>query len=557
MFKKDFAGINAAELVVRCLEAEGVSHVFGIPGAKIDPLMEALAEGTPEFVVCRHEQNAAFIAGGIGRLTGRPGVCLTTSGPGVSNLATGLVTATAEGHPMVALSGSVASSMENLETHQTLDNVGLMRPVTKHAVSIRSADSVASTMSNAFRATVAPRPGASFVSLPYDLMLQEASGTPLASQSLPMSGPADEEAIREVAERISKAKLPMLLLGRAVSNPRTTEAVRSLLRRYPLPVVGTFEAAGVIARDLVGCFLGRVGLFRNQTGDDLLAKSDLIIVIGFDEIEYDPEIWCTDATADIIHINPLPAQIRERYHPELELIGDIGATIERLTEQIDSRHAVMDAPIVSELVKGYGQFIDCSCKASEEGPIHPLQFIHALHQIVDDKTTVTCDVGSVYIWMARYFLSYEPNRLLFSNGQQTLGVALPWAIAAALVRPGEKVISMSGDGGFLFSAMELETAVRLKTDFVHVVWRDGTYDMVGIQQQLKYGRRFGDQFGEPDIVKFAEAFGASGMRITRSGDIASVLREALETPGPVLVDMVVDYSHNMELCETIRAERQH
>lgn len=557
MFKKDFPGPNAAELVVRCLEAEGISHVFGIPGAKVDPLMEAIAEGELEFVVCRHEQNAAFIAGGIGRMTGRPGVCLTTSGPGVSNLATGLVTATTEGHPMVAFSGSVSSSMENLATHQALDSVNLMRSVTKHAVSVRSADSVASTISNAFRASLIPRPGASFVSLPYDLMLQPAGGEPLASHTVPLPGSADEEAIREVAGMLSKAKLPVLLIGRGISKPESTEALRNLLRQHPMPLVGTFEAAGAISRDLVHCFLGRVGLFRNQTGDQLLSEADLIMVIGFDEIEYDPELWSPDTQATIVHMSPLPAQIREKYHPHIELIGEEGATLRRLAEHLSIDKSIMETPKVKDLVKDYQAFIDCSDDVGDEMPVHPLRFIHALHEVADDQTTITCDVGSIYIWMSRYFLSYEPNRLLFSNGQQTLGVALPWAIAATVARPGEKVISMSGDGGFLFSAMELETAVRLQSDFVHVVWRDGTYDMVGIQQELKYGRRFGDQFGEPDIVKFAEAFGASGMRITRSRDIVSVLREALQTPGPVLVDMPVDYSHNMKLCETIRTEQQH
>ncbi len=557
MFKKNFSGMNAAELVVRCLEAQKVSHVFGIPGAKVDPLMEALADGAPEFVVCRHEQNAAFIAGGIGRMTGRPGVCLTTSGPGVSNLATGLITATAEGHPVVALSGSVPSALENLDTHQTLDNVSLMRPVTKHAVSVRSADSVVSTMANAFRASMTPRPGAAFVSLPYDIMLEEAGGRPVSTHAVPLPGPADHDGVLELAQRISKASLPVLLIGRGVSSPHATEALRALLGAHPMPVVGTFEAAGAIPKELVHCFLGRVGLFKNQTGDQLLDRSDLIIALGFDEIEYDPELWCNEDTADIIHISPLAAQIREQYHPAMELIGDIGSTLVQLANELGGAHSSMENDYVRGLVGQYREFVDCGGGHDKSGPVHPLRFIHDLHHVVDDETTVTCDIGSVYIWMSRYFLAYEPNRLLFSNGQQTLGVALPWAMAASLVRPGEKVISMSGDGGFLFSAMELETAVRLKNNFVHVVWRDGTYDMVGIQQQLKYDRRFGDRFGEPDIVKFAEAFGASGMRISAPGDIIPVLREALDTPGPVLVDMPVDYSDNMKLCEAVRTERQH
>lgn len=556
MFKKDFPGLNAAEMLVKCLEAEGVTHVFGIPGAKIDPVFEALAEGGPEFVVCRHEQNAAFIAGGIGRLTGRPGVCLTTSGPGVSNLATGLITATTEGHPVLALSGSVSSVQENYQTHQALDNVGLMRPVTKHAVSVRSPSSVSSAVANAMRAATSPRAGAAFVSLPYDIMLQQASGDPITPSLHTVAGAADADGTREAAEILAKAKMPVLLIGRGVSVPRNTEALRTLLRSCPMPVVGTYEAAGAISHDLYHCFLGRVGLFANQPGDEMLSMADVIVTVGFDEVEYDPEVWNTSSKSAIIAIHDLPAELHEAYQPKIELIGDIAATLGALGEGLVLKNGILEKAEVSSVFERHRSFMNPVGEYNGT-PVHPLRFIQELQGLVDDQTTVVCDVGSVYIWMARHFLSYEPNRLLFSNGQQTLGVALPWAIASTIARPGESVISMSGDGGFLFSAMELETAVRLGSNFVHIVWRDGTYDMVGIQQELKYGRSFGVQFGEPDIVQFAEAFGAAGMRITRPDDIAPVLREALQTPGPVLVDMPVDYSDNRELCETVHAGRQH
>lgn len=507
-------------------------------------------------MVCRHEQNATFIAGGIGRMTGRPGVCLSTSGPGVSNLATGLVTATTEGQPVVALSGAVPTNMENLDTHQSLDNVNMLRPVTKHSVSLRSSESVRLTIANAFRAAVEGRPGASYVSLPYDLLLQEAS------ESVPericefQYGMADANAIEEAARAISAAERPVILVGRGGSEPRAVEAIRRLLRKSGIPVVITYEAAGVISPDLMGSFCGRVGLFKNQPGDKLLSGADVIMTLGFDEVEYDPEIWSSKGSATLIHAGRIPAQVRKTYAPNIELLGDIAATLESLGSQLSISKSLLDHADLKTILAEYKAFVKYDLVDSGRG-IHPIQFIAALEEIVDDHTTVACDVGSAYIWMSRYFLGGEANRLLFSNGQQTLGVALPWAIAATIARPNDQVISMSGDGGFLFSAMELETAVRLGSNFVHVVWRDGTYDMVGIQQELKYGRRFGDTFGEPDIVKFAEAFGASGMRIQKPEDIGPVLREGLATPGPVLVDMPVDYASNVKLCETMSIRSQH
>ena len=556
MFNNSFQGLNVAQLIVRCLESHGVSHIFGIPGAKIDPIFEALADGGPELIVCRHEQNAAFIAGGIGRMTGTPGVCIATSGPGVTNLATGLVTATTEGQPVVALSGAVPTSMENLQTHQSLDNVNLLGPVTKHSVALRSSKAASLTISNAFRAAVDGRPGAAYVSLPYDILLQEASEEVPKFVSEIRYGVADLNAIEEAAKALSTANNPVILIGRGGAQPEAVEPIRRFLRSSRIPVVNTFEAAGIIPQDLRDHFCGRLGLFKNQPGDKLIAQADALITIGFDEVEYDPETLDPSNCKTLIHLARFPAQVREHYAPNIELIGDIGATVAKLESMISIPESPLGKENIKKFLNEYQAFIAEDPIESGNG-IHPLRFISALKQIVDLETTITCDVGSVYIWMSRYFFGGDVNRMLFSNGQQTLGVALPWAIAATIARPKDKVISMSGDGGFLFSAMELETAVRLGSNFVHVVWRDGTYDMVGIQQEIKYGRRFGDAFGEPDIVKFAESFGASGLRIRNAEEIVPVLREGLATPGPVLVDLPVDYASNVKLCETISTHSQH
>ena len=546
---------NGARLLVKCLEAQGVKYIFGIPGAKIDPVFDALVDGGPELVLCHHEQNAAFMAAAIGRLTGRPGVCLATSGPGTSNLVTGLATATSEGDPVIAIVGTVPRAMRLKRTHQGLDGAEMMKPVTNFSAEIEAAANIPETIANAFRASVWGwgRGGASFISLPYDVQLESSDREPLQAP-MPVYGPALDTAMAKAVHLIGNARLPVLLLGLNASWPPATAAVRRWLKAIPMPVVGTFQAAGVIPRDLLHCFVGRVGLFHNQPGDRLLEAADLVISIGFDPVEYDPMTW-NISRKSIIHMDIYRADIDNYYAPAVELVGNIPRTLDALSALIGGRTGGLDDPLVVSLQEERKRDYRRPTKLIP-GRIHPLDLIHELRHMVGDDVTVICDVGSLYVWMGRYFQSYEPRRLLFSNGQQTLGVALPWAIATSLVRPGEKIVSMSGDGGFLFSAMELATAVRLKSDIVHLVWRDGSYDMVKIQQMKKYGRESGVSFSNVDIVRFAESFGAAGLRITAREEIVPVLKKALEMSGPVLVDIPIDYSDNHELCSDLRADQQ-
>lgn len=547
---------NGAQLLVECLASQGVQYIFGIPGAKIDPVFDALVDGGPQLVLCHHEQNAAFMAAVIGRLTGRPGVCLATSGPGTSNLVTGLATATSEGDPVIAIVGTVDRSMRLKRTHQSLKGSEMMRLVTNFSAEVETADNIPETVANAFRASAwgSGRGGSSFISLPSDVQLEKTLMEPITTP-MPVYGPALDSAIAKAARLISGAKLPVMLLGLNASWPPATAAVRRWLAENPMPVVGTFQAAGVISRDLLNCFVGRVGLFHNQPGDRLLEAADLVISVGFDPVEYDPHTWNSSRKAKIIHMDIYRADIDTCYAPTVELVGDIGRTLDVLAKMLDGKPGGLGNPLVEVLQEERKKEYRRSTNPAP-GRIHPLDLIHELRHLIGDDVTVICDVGSLYVWMGRYFQSYEPRRLLFSNGQQTLGVALPWAIATCLVRPGEKVVSMSGDGGFLFSATELATAVRLKLNFVHLIWRDGSFDMVKIQQVKKYGRESGVSFGDYDVIRFAESFGASGLQITSKEEIVPVLKRALDMSGPVLVDIPIDYTDNHELCKDLRADRQ-
>ena len=551
-----------ADAIIDSLVNHDVQYVFGVPGAKIDRVFEKLEHPTnekaPQLIITRHEQNAAFMAQGIGRITGKPGVVLTTSGPGVSNLATGLVTATAEGDPVLAISGQVQRTDLLRLTHQSMDNVALLAPVTKYAAEVQEPENISEVIANAYQEAEAAKQGASFVSVPQDVTDSEVKTAPIAPMPAPVLGPASPVESTLLAQRIKTAKLPVLLLGMRASDPETTKSIRNLVEETHLPVVETFQGAGIIPRELEDDFFGRVGLFRNQPGDQFSKLADLVITVGYDPIEYEPRNWNNEGDANIIVIDSMRAEVDKNFQPERELVGDISQTLDFLLPY-------MKGFKLPESSREYLDGLQEKLKLRDEPPAitenqvtsHPLSIIQALQDRVTDDMTVSVDVGSFYIWMARHFRSYNPRHLLFSNGMQTLGVALPWAISAALVRPNTQIVSVSGDGGFLFSSQDLETAVRLGLNIVHIIWNDGHYDMVKFQEELKYGKSAGVNFGSVDFVKYAESFGATGLRVEKAQDLEKVLDQAFATEGPVVVDIPVDYSDNKELGKQILEDQLH
>jgi acetolactate synthase-1/2/3 large subunit len=542
---------SGAQIVVESLERHGITHVFGIPGAKIDKVFDILKSSSIETVVCRHEQNAAFIAGGIGRLTGRAGVAIATSGPGVSNLTTGLATANSEGDPMLALGGSVPTSQSNKQIHQTLQAVSLLKPVTKFCAEVGSSESIGEVMVNAFRAAESDRPGAAYVNLPKDIMEGEARCEALDAGACPKFGPGSCESLMDAAKIINSAQRPVLLLGLLASRPENAEAVRAFLRKSGVPVVGTFQAAGAVSADLFKKFAGRIGQLDNTLGDELLATADVIITVGYDPVEYDPSIWNHHRSARIIHIDSTRADVDNFYSPAVEVLGDIAAS---LTSLADFVNPLVLAPDIERFLSSLDSKRAMRIEDADQysgNPIHPLRIVAELQKLLTDDVTLCLDMGSFHLWIAHFLLSFRARQILISNGQQTLGVALPWGIASCIVRPNEKTLSISGDGGFLFSAMELETAVRLKLNLVHMIWINGTYDMVAVQEQTKYKRTSGVDFGPVDVVKYAEAFGATGFMIETPDEIGPTLKKAFEIPGPVLIGIRVDYRDNHKLFEKV------
>lgn len=549
--------LHGADIVIVSLRKHGVNLVFGIPGAKIDRLFEGLdgqdSEDAPKLIVTRHEQNAAFMAQAYGRLTGKTGVAIATSGPGVGNLATGIMTANAEGDPMLAIGGQVQRKDLHRATHQSTLSTEIMAPITQYSAEIQDPNNISEIMANAFEASQDARKGAAFVSLPQDVDDAEVTEKPLPIYETPKMGPADPNDLQKLVELIKNSKMPVILVGQRGADEEITTALRKLLSDYSLPVVETYQAAGVVSRDLEQqSYFGRIGLFRNQVGDQLLQQSDLVIAVGYDPIEYEPRNWNKEGNLRIVNLDTLPAQIDNHYTPIMQLVGNIATSLTGLDKLLKGYEYPVAA---TEQLAKYKQELDQDKKIqvpTSNDASHPLAVVHAIQENVTDDMHVALDVGSHYIWMARHFRCYQPRHLLISNGMQTLGVGLPWAMVAAMLYPEHKSVAVCGDGGFLFSGAELATAVQHHLNVVTIVWNDGGhYDMVKFQEEMKYSQAAGVKFGNVDIVKYAESFGATGLRVNKPADLTKVLSQAFNIDGPVVVDVPVDYSNNKELAANL------
>ena len=549
--------LHGADIVIDSLRKHGVNLVFGIPGAKIDRLFEGLdgqdSEDAPKLIVTRHEQNAAFMAQAYGRLTGKTGVAITTSGPGVGNLVTGIMTANAEGDPMLAIGGQVQRKDLHRATHQSTPSTEIMAPITQYSAEIQDPNNISEIMANAFEASQDARKGAAFVSLPQDVDDAEVTEKPLPIYETPKMGPADPNDLQKLVELIKNSKMPVILVGQRGADEKITTALRKLLSDYSLPVVETYQAAGVVSRDLEQqSYFGRIGLFRNQVGDQLLQQSDLVITVGYDPIEYESRNWNKEGNLRIVNLDTLPAQIDNHFTPIMQLVGNIATSLTELDKLLKGYEYPVAA---TEQLAKYKQELDQDKKIqvpTSNDASHPLAVVHAIQENVTDDMHVALDVGSHYIWMARHFRCYQPRHLLISNGMQTLGVGLPWAMVAAMLYPEHKSVAVCGDGGFLFSGAELATAVQYHLNVVTIVWNDGGhYDMVKFQEEMKYSQAAGVKFGNVDIVKYAESFGATGLRVNEPADLTKVISQAFNIDGPVVVDVPVDYSNNKELAANL------
>jgi acetolactate synthase-1/2/3 large subunit len=430
-----------------------------------------------------------------------------------------------------------------------MDAVAALKPFTKYTGEVNDPDNVPEAVANAIRAALAPPRGAAAVVLPADVSAAATSAAIVKPSPVPPLGAAPADRITQAVNMIRAAQRPVLFVGVRAGDPEPCAALRELLAVADLPVVETFQAAGVVSRELEDHFVGRVGLFRNQPGDILISHADVLVTVGFDPVEYDPRFWNSYPTRTLIHIDEIPADIDNHYQPTLELRGDIAATLTAMIQPLSGLplNDIVSAGVAEQRAALRKIDAEAHNRPQTDVGVNPAALVLKIRDLIDDDATIACDIGSHYIYMARHFRVYQPRRLLFSDGQQTLGVALPWAMAAAMVRPGTQVVSVSGDGGFLFSAQELETATRLGLSFTHVIMRDNTYNMVAFQEQLKYGRTSGVQLGDYDIVHYAAAFGAKGIRVSGITEFEAAFKQSLNEPGVTIIDVRVDYSRNTEL----------
>ena len=542
------ASRRASDVFVECLEAEGVKHVFGIPGEETLDLNESLADSSIEFVPVRHEQGGAYMADVCGRLTGRAGVCLGTLGPGATNLVTAVADAYLDRAPLVALTGQGDLERMHKESHQYIDIVRVMQPITKWNARLSDPVIIPEVVRKAFKVAESEKPGATHIELPEDVMESELDAVPLPRRKPVQPEPAARELLK-AADLIRGALNPVALVGNGVVRGGAAPALREFVRSTGIPVAETFMGKGSMSADDPKA-LGSVGL---QSGDYKMAGfevADVVLAIGYDLVEHSPEHWNPGGDKTIICIDTLPAEIDSHFIPEVELIGDIYHILSRLGEECRHVPHSGGSDQLREVVQSYFE----ASGTDAHWPMQPPRALWEIRQALGRKDILVSDVGMHKLWIGRMFPAYEPNTVLIANGLAGMGFAVPAAIAAKLVHPDRKVVAVNGDGGFLMNFQELETAMRLKTPFVSVVWENRQYGSIVWKQDKKFGRHFGVDFTNPDFVKLADSFGMPAWRCESVGDFGERLQQALELDLPSLIVLPIDYSIDVAISEELGAE---
>ena len=535
---------NAAEVLVQCLENEGVEYIFGVPGEENLHVLEALINSPIQFITTRHEQGAAFMADVYGRLTGKAGVCLSTLGPGATNLMTGVADANLDGAPLVAITGQVGTDRMHIESHQYLDLVAMFAPVTKWNAQIVRPNNTPEIIRKAFKIAQSEKPGAVHVDLPENIAAMPVEGAPLKKDDREKTY-ASYRSINAAAAAISKAKNPLILAGNGVIRAHASEPLTEFATQLNIPVANTFMGKGAIpyTHPLA---LWTVGLQQRDLISCAFDDTDLIIAVGYDLIEYSPKKWNPQGTIPIIHIDETPAEIDSSYIPLTEVVGDISDSLTDIMKRTDRQGKKIPSAVKlrTQIKQDYEQY------AHDDGfPVKPQKIIYDLRQVMAPEDVVISDVGAHKMWMARHYHSDCPNTCLISNGFAAMGIAIPGAIAAKLVHPDKKIVAVTGDGGFMMNCQELETALRTKTPFVTLIFNDNGYGLIEWKQMNQFGHPAFVDFGNPDFVKFAESMGLKGYRVESAADLIPTLKEALAQDVPAVIDCPVDYQENLRFSQ--------
>jgi acetolactate synthase I/II/III large subunit len=538
---------SAAQLFVRCLENEGVEYVFGIPGEETLDLNEALDHSDSiQFLPVRHEQGAAFMADAYGRLTGRAGVCLGTLGPGATNLVTGLADAYLDRAPVVALTGQTGLSEMHKESHQYIDIVRMMKPVTKWNARIHDPEIIPEAVRKAFAVAEREKPGATHLELPDDVMEAEVRGAPVPRRPSPLVEPVAAE-LHRAAELLQSCERPVVLAGNGVVRQGAAPALRRFCEQTGLNVITTFMGKGVTDADDPHT-LFTAGLRAQDYPKGFMGKADLVVCVGYDLVEWAPAYWNPRRDRRIICIDTVAAEIDEHFVPDVELTGGIGTILTHLGNLVSAKPpARLAAPPYREL------FQLALEQGSDDGfPVKPQRVLRDLREVMGPDDVLISDVGAHKLWISRLWPAHQPNTVLISNGAAAMGFAVPAAIAAKLVLPRERhVVTISGDGGFLMNVQELETAKRLGLAIVNLVWTDSAFGVIELHQMRKFGRLAGTKFTNPDLVALAESFGLPGLRVGSADELEPTLRRAFELDTSCVVEIPIDYRENARFSERI------
>jgi acetolactate synthase-1/2/3 large subunit len=539
---------RASDVFVECLEAEGVKHVFGIPGEETLDLNESLADSSVAFVPVRHEQGGAFMADMVGRLTGRAGVCLGTLGPGATNLVTAVADAFLDRAPLVALTGQADLERQHKESHQYVNLVEVMRPITKWNARVSSAEIIPEVVRKAFKVAESEKPGATHLELPEDVMAREVDATPLPRRR-PVQPEPNARDLLKAADLIRNAINPVALAGNGVVRAGAAPALREFSRATGIAVAETFMGKGVLDFEDPRA-LGTVGLQSRDYAMAGFEDADVVITIGYDLVEHSPHHWNPGRDKKIVVIDSTPAEIDGHLTPEVELVGDVYHVLTRLAEECRDVPHSGGSQRLREVVLGRFE----AAKDDDAFPMQPPRALWEIRQALGREDILISDVGLHKLWIARMFPAHEPNTVLIANGLAGMGFAVPSGIAAKIVHPDRKVVTVNGDGGFLMNVQELETAMRLRTAVVNVVWENRQYGSIVWKQDKKFGRHFGVDFTNPDFVKLAEAFGMPAWRCEGVDDFGRHLRHALTLDVPSLVVLPIDYSIDVAISEELGTE---
>ena len=536
--------MKASDLLVKCLEAEGIEYIFGVPGEENADFVISLEQSKQiKFILTRHEQGAAFMAEIYGRLTGNPAGALGTLGPGATNLITGVADSNMDRAPMLVLTGQGSTDRLHKESHQIMDVVSMFKPVTKWATTILNADTIPEIVRKAVRLARTEKPGAVHIELPEDVASEESDSVPLEPRRFRRSVP-DEKIINQAFAMLKDAKRPVIIAGNGCIRRRASKQLRILCEKTGIGVISTFMAKGCVDMDADYC-LYTVGLGSKDHISLAIDDADLVITLGFDMVEYHPQLWNSNKDNRILHADFLPAEIDEHYHPETEVIGDLAHALWMLNEKIDAvglpdYDFELQHKSRAEMAKDFAEYKD----DKTEGTIRPQKAIWDARQVMGPHDILLSDVGAHKMWIARHYQCHEPNTCLIPNGFCSMGFALPGAIAANIVHPDRRILAIAGDAGFLMNVQEMETAVRIGSNIAVMVWEDNEYGLIAWKQDGHFGHHTNLSFGNPDWELLAQAFGWNGHYVKNAADLAGTLETALDESGPSLIVIPIDDLYN-------------